>query len=229
MDEINILTIDTSSNDLKIGLSVDGKDAYSILDKSSTQIEALIPNIQKCFDRIKKVKAELNYVAVCSGPGSFTGIRIGISAAIAIAYARNIKCFGFSVFDIYKYMFKQLDDKVVIPLIDAKKNRYYCSFIESDKPIEMFDIGINDVIKRIKENYSDKRIVFVGKDIQYITGELDKHIDYEVQYENGYGPLDILSYTMNFAYNNSELLPPKPIYLRKSEAEIALLNNRLHS
>ena len=227
MDEINILTIDTSSNDLKIGLSIDGKDAYSILDKNTTQIEALIPNIQKCLDRIKKDKKDLHYVAVCVGPGSFTGIRIGVSAATAVAYARNIKCFGFSVFDIYKYMFKDLNDKVIIPLIDAKKDRYYCSFIEVDKPIEMFDIGINDIVRKIKEHYLDRKIVFVGKDVQYIAEELEKHIDFEVRYENGYGPLDILSYTMNFAYNNSEFLPPKPIYLRKSEAEIALLNNQL--
>ncbi|OHD12455.1 MAG: tRNA (adenosine(37)-N6)-threonylcarbamoyltransferase complex dimerization subunit type 1 TsaB [Spirochaetes bacterium GWD1_27_9] len=223
MSSLNILIFDTTTDCLKIAMSVDGKDFF--IDEKNTfkHIENLIPIIDENFSKLNENKNKLKYIGVCEGPGSFTGIRIGIATAFGLSFGKNQTNFGFSAFDVYKYLFKDQKEAVVIPIIDAKKNRFYCTFIENNKPNEMFDIDIEEINQKIK--YIDKKIIFVGKDFNLIKDKIE-NTNFSFCYEEGYSSKDLLDFAKELILQNQTLKEPEPIYLRKSEAEIALINKK---
>lgn len=222
MEQLNILTFDTSENNLKVGLLVNDKTAYINIEKEFKHIENLLPSIQTCFEKLNASKSSINYITVCMGPGSFTGIRIGISAAYGLSFHNKIDCRGFSVFDVYKYLLDKYSDHVIIPIIDAKKSRFFCSFIEKSDTINMYDYTVQEIIDTIKSNYNNRKIIFAGKDFHLIREEMKNHVAFEEHYSNGYNAKDILDFSKAMIKNNAPLPSPKAIYLRKSEAEIML-------
>jgi tRNA threonylcarbamoyladenosine biosynthesis protein TsaB len=221
MESLNILTIDTSSRILKIGISFEGKDYYKDIDEGYRHVENIFPVMEKLFEEFGIKKDKVEYAGVCTGPGSFTGIRIGIASISAVSYSLNNKCFGFSAFDIYKYLFKDHGNCIVIPIIDGKKQKFYCAFIEEDKPIVMHDLSLMEIMNKIKElEKSNKEIIFAGSDFKLIKNNFDAK--YKHDYESDFNALDMLNFSKSLISNNAELIYPKPIYLRKSEAEINL-------
>lgn len=93
------------------------------------------------------------------------------------------------------------------------------------KNIKAFDLGVKGIINRIKKTEC-KKIIFAGEDSNLIRYKLNNEIKFELGYENGYNAEDLLSFALWFIKSNSSLEPPKPIYLRKSEAEMALIKKK---
>ncbi|MEA1909524.1 MAG: tRNA (adenosine(37)-N6)-threonylcarbamoyltransferase complex dimerization subunit type 1 TsaB [Patescibacteria group bacterium] len=89
-----ILVIDTTEENT--GIALRGTDFYkeNIWVSKKNQSEELLPNIDKLFEENNKKPAELKWVAVNIGPGSFTGLRIGISIANTFGYALKIPVIG---------------------------------------------------------------------------------------------------------------------------------------
>ncbi len=227
MEPMNVLAIDTSSSCLKVALSIEQREYFVNLKEEYNHIRNLLPCIQSCFDNVDEDKSKLQYIGVCTGPGSFTGLRIGISSALGIAFASNLLCFGFSVFDVYQFLLREQKDSIIIPIIDAKKQRFYCAFIEDKKPIEMYDIDlskIRQIINELKSN--NKKIVFVGDDFRLIKEDLSNEFSYIEKYSDAYSAKDILSYAKWFLSTKKQIISPEPIYLRKSEAEISMLKKK---
>jgi len=224
MEPLNILVFDTSKSCLRIALSSGGKDYFVDAEGDFKHVENLIPEIDKCLKNAGAVKKDLNFVGVCSGPGSFTGIRIGISAALGISYGLNIQAFGFSTFDIYKFLLKDRINEVVIPIIDAKKSKFYCAFIENDKPFEMLDIGLSEIKEIISGK--NKKIIFTGKDFKLIKDKID-FSNYEYLFPENYSSKNMLDYSKHILKSKNGIVVPDPIYLRKSEAEILLINSNI--
>lgn len=86
----NCLAIDTSSQQATIGLQIAGRYYHSEINNAKAQAEQLL----KCIDTLlAQAQTELkiiNYIAIANGPGSFTGLRVGVSAAQALAYALEV-------------------------------------------------------------------------------------------------------------------------------------------
>ena len=122
---------------------------------------------------------------------------------------------------MYKYLFKVHKNRIVIPIIDGKKQKFYCSFIEEEKPIEMYDFNIIEIQNKIKELEAlNKKIIFTGSDFKLIKNNIEAKYQYD--YENDFNAMDMLNYSKWLISNKKKLVYPKPIYLRKSEAEINL-------
>ncbi len=225
MDKMNILAFDTSQDNLKIGLLSGGKTAYCDMDMGLKHIENLLPEIDRLYKSIGEDKSATNYIGVCCGPGSFTGIRIGIAAALGFSFGRMTACFGFSVFDVYKYLSGECSSDVVVPVIDAKKERFYCAFIEENGSYEMLDITPGELITKAA-GFKDKKIIFTGRDFKLLKEKASIDFDYSYQFENGFGAKELVDYSKSLIESAAALEPPKPIYLRKSEAEIELLKSK---
>ena len=76
---------------------------------------------------------DLDRVAVTLGPGSFTGIRIGIAIAKALVFGKNIEIVAMNTLDL---LASEVSEKTyIMPLIDAKKGRAYYSFYEKNEGI----------------------------------------------------------------------------------------------
>lgn len=228
MDKVNLLAFDTSDAYLKLAVYIDGKTSTLSVNNNSRHIENLVPSVKKALEEIRGAAVDIQTILVCVGPGSFTGIRIGISTAEAFGYSLKKEVYGFSVFDVYNYLYKDVDgDTVVVPVIDAKKNRYYCSFLHGRLDNKLFDISKEDIADMILKEYADKKVIFAGKDFSAIEAYISSAgIQYDYNHKESYSELEMLGFAFYFL-KEGELKEPEPIYLRKSEAEIALLNRNL--
>ena len=87
-----ILALDTSSNSLSIALNNDNNTLSELtISPSSNQSEILISEIEKILAKNHISYQDLSLIAATNGPGSFTGSRIGLTAARTIKLATNIK------------------------------------------------------------------------------------------------------------------------------------------
>lgn len=123
-----ILSFDSSSN--KCSVSVLRQQeilSYNEDTRPSMQAENLVPLIELSLKEAKLEYHDIDYLAVTTGPGSFTGIRIGLSVAEAILHSTNIKPIGISNFELCYYRLKQQIshfDKAFI-LLEAYRGQQY--------------------------------------------------------------------------------------------------------
>jgi len=88
--------------------------------------EALIPLIARVLERARLTFSEIDRIAVTTGPGSFTGLRVGISAARGIALATGKPAVGLSTLAAYAAPFIAADDTLpVVAIIDARHDHVY--------------------------------------------------------------------------------------------------------
>ena len=87
---MNILVIDTSSNLCSVAIKYNEERIYKTLDEGRTHSETLLPLINEVLEDNNISLDSINLLGVVTGPGSFTGIRIGISTIKAIALAKDI-------------------------------------------------------------------------------------------------------------------------------------------
>lgn len=220
MERLNLLVIDSTSSSLKIAIQINGKvNFFEQTEKSMNHLERLIPLIDKGIKELNEDKKNLDYICVCHGPGSFTGIRVGIATALGIAFAGESSCLGFSSFDVYDYLFRDKKDSVIVPIVDAKKRRFYTTFVNSGDAL-YYDLSADDIIEKIKD--MRKEPIFVGSDFAMMEDKvIDSNINYTFEYQQGYSAKEMLE-AAEFFIKNNKISSPDPIYLRKSEAEIAL-------
>lgn len=222
MDEKNFLIIDSSSNILKIGIKIFNQKISIDYEDGFCHLENIIPLIYQLLSKLSHVSIkDIKNILVCNGPGSFTGIRIGVATAYGLYYALDsINCFGFNVFDVYNFLIKE-KDSVIIPLIDAKKNRYYCSFIKENN-YQFFDLSIEEILDKIKTEFIEDKIIFVGKDFNLCKEKIDI-TNYQYLYKLDFKAIDLINFGEYFIDTDIKKEFPEPLYIRKSEAEISLL------
>lgn len=123
----NFLAIDTSSRYLTVVAAKGGKTAKRYLpDCAMRHSVILMDEIDKALKEINLTPAECDFFCAVTGPGSFTGIRIGISAVKGFALAANKPMLGVTSFEMLSYNVK---DENFYTVIDALHSHYYvCGF-----------------------------------------------------------------------------------------------------
>lgn len=120
-----ILGIDTATKVCSVALTLDGR---VLAEQNSTDGIAhsrrLLPEIDMLLKTAKVAKADLDMVAVSMGPGSFTGLRIGLATAESIAYAQKKFLHGVNTLKALAFNL-QNEDRIISPLIDAQKGNFY--------------------------------------------------------------------------------------------------------
>jgi tRNA threonylcarbamoyladenosine biosynthesis protein TsaB len=108
------LLIETSSENCSVGISVEGKLIFCMEDhKEFRHAEFLHVFIEKCLKECNLTFSDLHYIGIGTGPGSYTGLRIGYAAAKALAYALHIPLVG-----IYSSQSVCMQAMAQIPKID---------------------------------------------------------------------------------------------------------------
>ncbi len=126
-----ILSFDTSTDALSVAVSKDG----SILKESRAisavrHSSALIPAIEKILRDAKIRTEDVDVIAVGLGPGSFTGIRVGVVTAKMLAVALKIKIVGVSSLEAIARSFLSVQDPKVAVMLDARKSKAYTGAYE---------------------------------------------------------------------------------------------------
>lgn len=158
-----ILSIDTTGSDTTIALFCNGKFFSINRNIKSKNYESIISLINLLLDKSKLNIRQIDYFAVCVGPGSFTGIRIGLSSAKALAYCMNIPLIGYRSLDIYAWMNKDDFRGLLCIMQDARRNNIYSAvFSNYDGFKRIGPYGLGDIwqllekLKRIKKEFSNR-------------------------------------------------------------------------
>ena len=120
-----ILAIDTSTRVSSVALVEDGRVVAELnQDTRLTHSERLMPQIKQLLDIAEKTTRDLSAIAVSIGPGSFTGLRIGMATAKTMAYALGIPVVGVPTLDALAWNCP-LDGVHLVPMLDAQKGNVY--------------------------------------------------------------------------------------------------------
>ncbi|MCH5229950.1 MAG: tRNA (adenosine(37)-N6)-threonylcarbamoyltransferase complex dimerization subunit type 1 TsaB [Muribaculaceae bacterium] len=167
----NILNIDTSSSICSVSLSINGEicvgyESMKKMDHSTT----LAPFVDKCLDFLREKDIKLDAVAVTLGPGSYTGLRIGLSMAKGLSFGFDIPLIALSSLEVMavRAIFTYAEftgEEYVIPMIDAKRMEVYTAVFSSDLS------KVKDEEAKILDEDSfagmgDKKIVMIGDGIE---------------------------------------------------------------
>lgn len=137
---------------------------YSI-DNGLTQSELLLPMAEAALKALRINFSDIGAYAVTVGPGSFTGVRIGVSLVKGLAFGRNVPCVPVSTLEALAENLRSLSG-IIVPCMDARRSQVYTAIFSSDKDditrlCEDSAISISDLGERLRE-YDGTPIYLVG-------------------------------------------------------------------
>ena len=132
-----ILCIETATPVCSVALAENGKVlAYKEDSGSNSHSSELTGFIEEVFTRTGRAISELDAIAVSAGPGSYTGLRIGVSSAKGLAYALDIPLIGIGTLNSMACGAKEEagpgdECKYFCPMIDARRMEVYCAVFDN--------------------------------------------------------------------------------------------------
>ena len=127
-----ILNIETSTKNCSVALSYKGNliNAIEQSSESYSHGEQLHPCIDKLISESKIKLSNLSAVAVSKGPGSYTGLRIGVSAAKGLCYSLNVPLISLNSLSILSRKVKVNKGTLLAPMIDARRLEVYTQLLD---------------------------------------------------------------------------------------------------
>lgn len=120
-----VLGIDTSAVTCTAALYSDRPLSSFSIKNGTTHSQTLLPGIREIMEKAGVLPEEIDLIAISSGPGSFTGLRIGISTVKGLAIQRDIPCAAVSTLEALALNAREYDSYLVCPLMDARRGEYY--------------------------------------------------------------------------------------------------------
>lgn len=225
--------MDTCSTAGSVTIMEDGELlAQQVLNIKRTHSETLLPAVAHLLEQAKLTMNDIDLFAASKGPGSFTGVRIGLSVIKGFAFQRDIPCMGISTLEALAYQALDLDG-IIVPVLDARRDQFYTATFEvKNKEVTRLteDRAISvDTIKEELQTYQ-KPIFLVGD---------GAHLCYTKTRENPFVKVPSPLFTVNSSwgvaqaahatYSEETALSPEnltPEYLRLSQAQVQLLEKQ---
>ncbi len=221
-----ILAVDTTTQTGSVALLRGTKLIVEVnQDSSTTFSERLLPTIQFVLRSSGLEIPDVEGFAVAVGPGSFTGIRIGLSTIKSFAYASGKPIAPVSILTALAMKLQNSQNRLICPLIDAKKKEIYAALFES-KAHKLQDIipqgaYAPDVFFSRLPAHRTIHFIGSGKDVYGPTifkyfkdkARFSKRSPF-IAYEVGLIGLDMMKRNLGKDFREVE-----PLYLRKSQAE----------
>jgi tRNA threonylcarbamoyladenosine biosynthesis protein TsaB len=214
-----VLSVDTASPLLSVCLKKGDSWFEITLQDGLKHSENLMNTILLILDEGKVKKEDLELLVCTEGPGSFTGLRIGMSTVKGLSYGLGIPYTAVKTTDYMAYGYGYFHG-VVVPILDARKKRYYCALFVGGKNIMgPLDLSEDDLFEILQEY---ERILFTGPDCSMISEEKRPGIYKDGNYFQGKSRQLLELGMLRFQNEGPFSEDAGPVYLRKSEAEILL-------
>ncbi|WP_448904541.1 tRNA (adenosine(37)-N6)-threonylcarbamoyltransferase complex dimerization subunit type 1 TsaB [Eubacterium sp.] len=213
-----LLSMDSSAVTASVALT-DGNEIIKseFVNSGLTHSETLLPMITRVMDGRKY--SELDGIAITAGPGSFTGVRIGVATVKGLAFNDDIPCYSVSTLEAIAYNFVD-KNAVVCAVMDARRMQFYNALfrVQNGNVERLCDdraISIEDLRNELKQ-YDKVIIAGDGAKLCFQNIELENCTlaDEDRIYQNAVGVAK--------AAQNKNAISPKalmPVYLRQSQAE----------
>jgi tRNA threonylcarbamoyladenosine biosynthesis protein TsaB len=225
------LTIDTTTKVTALSLAESGQlVAEGFLHTGKTHSERLIPMLDQLLKAAAWKLEELGFIGVVRGPGSFTGIRIGIATAQGLAQVLGIPLIGITSLETLAWAGWGRSEEIVV-ILDARKNEWYYARYRWSEDLQCLNgpkaVTPEDLVTELREINS--RFFFVGDAVsraqEYLIQALGEQaiipLDYQYLPRGAYAAYEAWRYRKKNKDNYSENLQRiEPLYIRLSEAEV---------
>ncbi|WP_313568988.1 tRNA (adenosine(37)-N6)-threonylcarbamoyltransferase complex dimerization subunit type 1 TsaB [Acetoanaerobium noterae] len=217
---MKILGIDTSSSSLSVAVMDDDllKGEFT-LNHKLTHSEQMMPLLDSLLSHLELKMSDIDLIGVSVGPGSFTGIRIGVAAANAMAMALDIPVVGISSLEAMAYTAGETA-YTIVSTFDAQRERFYFNAYRFENS-ELKALEAEDVLEKedlIKKLESYDKVLLLG-DAVFINEELPlnvKKAKRAVRYVRASSVCELAHRDYLLGKTGFAV----PVYLRKSQAEI---------
>lgn len=239
---MNILAIETTGAEASVAVINDKKEVFmEASDQKMNHLQNLMPMVDILLQKRGMLIGDLDYIAVSEGPGSFTGIRIGVSTARALAQALNLQAIGVPTLKSFLYHVPEYKG-IICPIFDARRNQVYggayqwtdVGLYKEVVPGAAYDL---EELLELLEKAASAEITFFGDGIvpyrEQILRWKDTSLNDNIRVLFAEDDLKLqkassvarLALELCQAGKIKSLYDLKPVYMRKAEAERKLEEN----
>ncbi len=227
---MRILAFDSTAAAASVAICDDGKVVSEFfVNAGLTHSRTLVPMLDAA---LKNTDTDLNTIdtlAISNGPGSFTGVRIGVAVAKGIAFTESLPCIEVSTLESMAYNLT-LTDCVVCAAMDARCAQVYNAIFEIkygevNRLCDDRALAISDLKSELTEKYAGKRIVLVGDGAELCFKEfIDTNLSIELapdalRYQKASSVAAAAFDKLNKGEKTKSASELLPAYLRLSQAE----------
>jgi len=217
---MNILAMDTSSLTATVAVLTDEKllGEFSVSNKL-THSQTIMPMTDTLLKTASMKISDIDVFAVSVGPGSFTGLRIGMATAKTFAQALNKPIIGISSLEAVAQNFSFTDD-IICPIMDARRNEVYNALYKNGREtVSPRALHIDELLDELR----DENVIFAGDGVLIHRDRILKNKNWCIAPEHLILPKasSLAFAALKRAQNNDydDLYNLDPIYLRKCQAE----------
>jgi len=227
---MKILGIDTATPILALGIVDDEKVLSEIrFNAGQTHAQLLLPSIEKVLKDADLELEDLNGIALSIGPGSFTGLRIGLATAKGLCFASGKPLLTVPTLDGLVY-FNLNSPYPLVSVLDAKKNEVYSAVYNSREGVlerisDYWVLSAEKLVAKIPEE-----VIFLGLGLEVFQDRLKELCGEKAHFLAGERNLpsgSSIAFLGLEKFRRSEfedLEKAEPLYLRSSEAELKFKN-----
>ncbi|MDR1107990.1 MAG: tRNA (adenosine(37)-N6)-threonylcarbamoyltransferase complex dimerization subunit type 1 TsaB [Spirochaetaceae bacterium] len=221
---MNVLALDTATQILSLALSANGDVWYFEIDAGLKHSEFLMDGVDLLLKKAGLKPADLDRVACMKGPGSFTGLRIGFSAAKGLALSLGIPLVSVPTLDCMAFS-QAVWPGPVLPVLDARKNRYFTALYRGAGRLSAYkDADPGEILELLRSAAVPGPVLFTGPDAASLMAEpgISREgffVDPAQKYGKG---RELLALAKNIIIVDTNEVVMGPLYLRDSDAELNL-------
>ena len=219
---MNSIAIDCATSRLSVAAKKDSFTVKSVLDIGIRQSEKLLPAIDYVMKEIELKPSDLDYTTLTLGPGTFTGLRLGLSTLKSLTLSHDIPVYGIPSLDAYSYDYRNSRNRV-LSLIEAKEDEFFLAiYANGNKILQDDDKTIDEILSLFTD---EDEITVCGpgaSNFIYRAREISPLIRFNLLSPFYDGCSALFELTEQKIKEGIEPLKDYdgPIYVRKSEAEI---------
>ncbi len=242
---MNLLAIETTGANASVAIINESKKIWEeYCDETMNHLRFLIPMIETLLEKCGLKIQDIDGIAVSEGPGSFTGIRIGIATAKALAQALNLEIVCVPTLRAFAYGAVE-EKRILCPIFDARRSQVYAgAYIWEAQGVctQLIDDAaymLEDFLRQMQavlEKTGQTEILFFGDGISSYKEQIEEWAQ-GLKHENAQGTQPVidfapeerrfqkassvaaLGYKLWEQGNAQNLFQAKPVYLRQAEAQ----------
>lgn len=224
-----ILAIDTTGNTASVSLLKEDSVVVELtVNDKLTHGEVLMPLVVELFEKTQIQKEEIDYIACSNGPGSFTGLRIGVATAKGLAFALEKEIISVPTLMALAYNIFETEN-MICPIMDARRNQVYTGFYawQNRTLVSISEDATKDIEEVIAQAKAfEKKVIFLGDGV-FVHEKHLREVDEDgiflfapphcnLQKASSVGSLAFLLQKEGMTMKGDLF---QPVYLRKPQAE----------
>lgn len=217
-----ILALDTSGPVAGVAVWEEGRVRYEAMAVNKmTHSESIMPMVEEALVRTGLQKEQLTHLAVTVGPGSFTGVRIGVTAVKAMSHALGIPCIPVDALEATALGIES-PDEIVCPIQDARVQQVYGAAFQGGKRL------LDDCVVKLEEYLAaiaplGERFLFTGDGVIPYQARIAEALGDRVRFAAAHScylrPAAVACLAARDAHRAVDYLTLQPLYLRAPQAE----------